>query len=90
MALNKYGFVPRNALTENLVQIGVFLEVVLLSLALARRINRLKEAHSDSVRDRAIAIAVASAKEVMAKQMTAAQGNKLIDESIKQVDAKLH
>lgn len=55
MALNKYGLVPRNSLTENLVQIGVFLEVVLLSLALARRINRLKEAHSDSVRDRAIA-----------------------------------
>ena len=42
------------------------------------------------VRDRAIAIAVAAAKEVMAKQMAAAQGNKLIDESIKQVDAKLH
>ncbi|EKF75039.1 sensor histidine kinase/response regulator [Alcanivorax hongdengensis A-11-3] len=55
MALNKYGVLPRNALTENLVQTGVFLEVVLLSLALARRINRLKEAHADSVRDRAIA-----------------------------------
>ena len=55
MALNKYGVIPRNALTENLMQLGVFLEVVLLSLALARRINRLKEAHADSVRDRAIA-----------------------------------
>ena len=42
------------------------------------------------VRDRAIAIAVAAAKDVMARQMTAAQGNKLIDDSIKQVGAKLH
>ncbi|MGB2248620.1 MAG: 7TM diverse intracellular signaling domain-containing protein [Alcanivorax sediminis] len=55
MALNKYGLVPRNTLTENLLQVGVFVEVVVLSLALARRINRLKEAHSDSIRDRAIA-----------------------------------
>ncbi len=55
MALNKYGLVPRNVLTENLLQVGVFVEVVVLSLALARRINRLKEAHSDSIRDRAIA-----------------------------------
>ncbi|MCG8394279.1 MAG: ATP-binding protein [Pseudomonadales bacterium] len=55
MALNKYGFVPRTTLTEYLVQAGVFLEVVLLSMALARRINRLKESHSDSIRERAIA-----------------------------------
>jgi signal transduction histidine kinase/ActR/RegA family two-component response regulator len=53
MALNKYGIVPRNAWTENLVQIGIFLEVVLLSLALADRINRLKEAHADSIRAKA-------------------------------------
>lgn len=55
MALNKYGVIPRNAVTENLVQIGVFLEVILLSMALARRINRLKQAHAGSVRDRTIA-----------------------------------
>jgi len=55
MVLNKYGLIPRTSITENLVQVGVFLEVVLLSLALARRINRLKEAHSDSIRERAIA-----------------------------------
>jgi signal transduction histidine kinase/ActR/RegA family two-component response regulator len=53
MALNKYGVIPRNAVTENMVQLGVFLEVVLLSLALADRINRLKEAHADSIRNRA-------------------------------------
>lgn len=52
MGLNKYDLIPRNTLTENLVQVGTFLEVVLLSLALAERINRLKEAHAGSVRDR--------------------------------------
>ncbi len=42
------------------------------------------------VRDQAIAIAVAAAKDVIAKQMTAAEGNKLIDDAIAQVQAKLH
>lgn len=42
------------------------------------------------VRDRAITIAVAAAREVMAKQMTKAEAGKLIEESIEQVEAKLH
>lgn len=42
------------------------------------------------VRDRAIVVAVEAAREVVAKQMTAAQGNKLIDEAIGTVEAKLH
>ncbi|MFV0513686.1 MAG: F0F1 ATP synthase subunit B [Jhaorihella sp.] len=42
------------------------------------------------VRDRAISIAVSAAGTVLAKQMTAAQANKLIDESIGEVEAKLH
>lgn len=42
------------------------------------------------VRDRAIAIAVAAAREVIAKEMTAADGNKLIDEAIGVIEAKLH
>lgn len=42
------------------------------------------------VRDQAITIAVGAANDVIAKQMTAAQGNKLIDEAIAEVDAKLH
>ncbi len=68
-----------------------------LQRSIARRIAAAQDqiasaeaAAIKDVRDCAIAIAVAAAKEVMAKQMTAAQGNKLIDESIKQVDAKLH
>jgi len=42
------------------------------------------------VRDSAVRVAVAAAREVIAKQMTAADGNKLIDQSIDTVDAKLH
>lgn len=43
-----------------------------------------------NVRDRAIAIAVAAAGEVVARQMTAAQANKLIEDAISEVEAKLH
>ena len=42
------------------------------------------------VRDRAVTVAVAAAKEVVAKEITATQANKLIDESIADVEAKLH
>jgi F-type H+-transporting ATPase subunit b len=42
------------------------------------------------VRDQAISIAIAAAKDVIAKQMTAADGNTLIDDSIAEVNAKLH
>lgn len=47
--------------------------------------NAVKE-----VRDRAVTVAVDVAKEVVARQITAAQGNKLIDEAISTVGAKLH
>ncbi|MDU8927563.1 F0F1 ATP synthase subunit B [Alisedimentitalea sp. MJ-SS2] len=42
------------------------------------------------VRDQAVLIAVGAAQDVIAKQMTAASGNKLIDAAIAEVDAKLH
>ena len=42
------------------------------------------------VRDQAAMVAVAAAREVIAKQMTATEGNKLIDDAIAQVEAKLH
>lgn len=42
------------------------------------------------VRDQAATIAIAVAREVIAKQMTAADANKLIDDAIAQADAKLH
>jgi signal transduction histidine kinase/CheY-like chemotaxis protein len=53
MALSKYGFIARTPATENMVQLGIFLEVVLLSLALADRINRLKESNTESIHRRA-------------------------------------
>ncbi|WP_209506154.1 MULTISPECIES: F0F1 ATP synthase subunit B [unclassified Ruegeria] len=42
------------------------------------------------VRDQAVSVAVAAASSVLAKQMTAAQANKLIEASIADVGAKLH
>ena len=54
------------------------------------QIGSAQAAAVKEVRDQAITIAVAAAREVIAKQMTAAEGNALIDDAIKQVDAKLH
>lgn len=42
------------------------------------------------VRDEAIRVAVNAARDVVAKQMTATAGNKLIDDAISSVGAKLH
>lgn len=42
------------------------------------------------VRDAAITVAVAAARDIVAKQMTAAEGNKLIDSAIADVEAKFH
>ncbi len=42
------------------------------------------------VRDQAIGVAIAAANQVIAKQMTAAEGNKLIDAAIADVSTKLH
>lgn len=42
------------------------------------------------VRDQAVSIAIAAARDVIAKQMSAADANKLIDDAISQVDTKLH
>ena len=42
------------------------------------------------VRDEAIVVAVASARDIIANQMTAADGNGLIDDAIDEVGTKLH
>jgi signal transduction histidine kinase/CheY-like chemotaxis protein len=41
--LNKFALLPRTPMTEHFLQFGILLDIVLLSLALAARINRLKE-----------------------------------------------
>lgn len=68
-----------------------------LKVSIARRMaaaeDQIASAESSAlkeVRDRAVSIAIGAAKDVIAKQMTAADSNKLIDNAIDEVDAKLH
>lgn len=68
-----------------------------LKTSIARRLaaaeDQIESAQASAVkevRDQAIVIAVGAANEVIAKGMTAADGNKLIDAAIAEVDAKLH
>jgi F-type H+-transporting ATPase subunit b len=68
-----------------------------INASVQRRIATAKEqitsaqnAAMRDVRDRAVTVAIAAAQDVIAAQMTAAQGNKLIDDAISVVEAKLH
>ncbi|MFK7836036.1 MAG: F0F1 ATP synthase subunit B [Sulfitobacter sp.] len=54
------------------------------------QIGSAEAAAIKEVRDQAAVIAVGAARDVIAKQMSAADGNKLIDDAIAQVDTKLH
>ena len=54
------------------------------------QIGSAEAAAIKEVRDQAASVAVAAARTVIAAQMTAAEGNKLIDDAIAQVDTKLH
>jgi len=58
--------------------------------AAEEQIESAQAAAVKEVRDQAVAIAIAAAKDVIAKQMTAAEGNALIDSAIADVDSKLH
>lgn len=58
--------------------------------AAEERIASAEASAVKDVRDRAVTVAVAAARDVIAKQTTATEGNKLIDDAIAQVDAKLH
>ncbi len=68
-----------------------------IKASIARRLaaaeERIASAEATAVkdvRDKAVTVAMAAAKDVIAKQTTATAGNKLIDDAIAQVDAKLH
>ncbi len=68
-----------------------------LEVSIARRIaaaeDQIASAEASAVkevRDQAANVAVMAARDVIAAQMTAADGNKLIDSAIAEVDAKLH
>lgn len=54
------------------------------------QIGSAEAAAIKAVRDQAIVIAIAVSRDIIGQQMTAADGNKLIDDGIAQVDAKLH
>lgn len=78
-------------------QIAADLAHEALKKSIARRMaaaeDQIASARSHAVkevRDKAIAVAVAAAREVIAKQMTESDADKLIDDSISQVEAKLH
>lgn len=68
-----------------------------LKASIARRIaaaeEQIKSAEAAAVkevRDTAIAVSIGAAKDLIAKQMTAADGNKLIEGAIADVETKLH
>lgn len=68
-----------------------------LEASIARRLVAAEEQIASAeasavkeVRDQAIVVAVAAARDVIAGQMSAAAANKLIDAGISEVDAKLH
>jgi F-type H+-transporting ATPase subunit b len=68
-----------------------------LEVSLKRRIAAAEDQIANAqaaaikeVRDQSVIIAVAAAREVIAKQMTAAESNNLIDSAIDEVEAKLH
>ena len=48
------------------------------------------QASAEKVRDAAIKVAIAAASEVVAKQLTSAESNKLIDAGIIEIENKLH
>ena len=68
-----------------------------LRASVARRLaaaeEQISSAHASverEVRDKAIGVAIAAARNVIAAQMTAASASKLIDSAITEVDAKMH
>ncbi|MEN8917694.1 MAG: ATP F0F1 synthase subunit B, partial [Octadecabacter sp.] len=60
---------------------------------LAAAEDQIESAKASAIRDvrnQAVSVAVAAAQDVIAKQTTAADANKLIDDAIAEVGAKLH
>ncbi|HET8706158.1 MAG TPA: 7TM diverse intracellular signaling domain-containing protein, partial [Pseudomonadales bacterium] len=63
LGLNKFGWIPRTAFTEYSMQVGGILEAVLLSFALADRINTEKRARSEQ--ERALRLEISAKEEQM-------------------------
>ena len=65
--------------------------------SIARRLaaaeDQIKSAENAAIRevkDRAVVVAIAAAKDIIAQNISAAEGNKLIDAAISDVETKLH
>ena len=58
--------------------------------AASEQIASAEAAAVKEVRDRAVSVAVSAAAQIMAKSMSSAEANKLIDAGIAEVEAKLH
>lgn len=58
--------------------------------AAEEQIKSAQDAAVKEVRDTAVSVSIGAAKDLIAKNMTAADGNKLIEESISDVESKLH
>lgn len=54
------------------------------------QIKSAEAAAVKEVRDTAISVSIGAAQDLITKQMTATEGNKLIEDAIKDVEAKLH
>lgn len=59
-------------------------------VAAEEQISSAEAAAVKEVRDQAIVVAVGAARDIISSQMSAAEGNSLIDDAIEQVGAKLH
>lgn len=59
-------------------------------IAAQEQIGSAEASAIKEVRDQAVLIAIAASRDIIGKQMTAAEGNNLIDDGIAQVDSKLH
>ncbi len=89
------GRIVEHAKTEAAEAAEVAKEDIKKSIArrLAAAQDKIASAEASAVkevRDTAITVAVGAAKDIVAAQMTATSSNKLIDEAIAEVDAKLH
>lgn len=78
LALNKFNIIPRNFFTENAVQFGSAMEVILLSFALADRLNQEKiekfEAQISALESERIANAAQAEALVHEREAREAQG----------------
>ena len=81
---------PKGYQLRHLAEVDSTNEEARRMAAAEEQISSAQASAEREVRDKAIGVAIAAARNVIAAQMTAASANKLIDGAIAEVDAKLH